>query len=85
MRDSHHNTANTKRDTTKRSDTEERNDVWMDNVHIRALASDNAEARKLANHRKLINSHDKFVEYIRHIESKLRIQLYTDNFQMPRG
>ena len=46
------------------------NDLWQDNIHFARVHEDPDEAMRLAANSKLVNDHDKFVEYIRHVESK---------------
>ena len=40
-------------------------------MHFAKEHEDPDDALKLVNNMKLVNEHDKFVEYIRHVESKL--------------
>ena len=47
------------------------NDMWQENMHFAKEHEDPDDALKLVNNMKLVNEHDKFVEYIRHVESKL--------------
>ena len=49
----------------------QQNDLWQENIHF-APHHDipQEDAERLAANAKLLNDHDKFVEYIRHVESK---------------
>jgi len=48
-------------------------DLWQENIHFAKEHDDPEDAVRLVNNLKLVNDHDKFVEYIRHVESKLLI------------
>ena len=45
-------------------------DPWAHNVHMTKEHEDPNMGQRLAENQKLVASHDKFVEYIRHVESK---------------
>lgn len=62
-----HNKSRTS-NTTKKGAT---NDLWQDNIHFARVHEDPEDSVRLAANLKHVNDHDKFVEYIRHVESKL--------------
>ena len=44
-------------------------DMWADNIHLTNDHLDPEEPLILERHNKMLGNHDKFVEYIRHIEN----------------
>ena len=44
-------------------------DLWADNIHLTNDHLDPEEPLILARHNKMLSHHDKFVEYIHHIEN----------------
>ena len=71
-----------KRDRTpknKRKDLDTQEDPWQENMHMSNATSETTDGLKLAMHGRLVGPHDKFVEYIRHIESKLH-DIYSISF-----
>ena len=58
---------------SKKKDSEISQDPWQENMHIALQNQDSHEAMKLSANGKLVSAHDNFVEYIRHIESKLQV------------
>ena len=46
------------------------NDLWQENIHFSNDHEDPQDAVRLAANTKLVNDHDKYIEYIRHVESK---------------
>ena len=44
-------------------------DLWADNIHLTNDHLDPDEPLILERHNKMLSNHDKFVEYIRHIEN----------------
>ena len=43
--------------------------MWADNIHLTQEHLDPEDALTLQRHQKLLGDHDKFIEYIRHIEN----------------
>lgn len=75
LRDSQNMSSMSRKDRTpknKRKDADQQEDPWQENIHMAAMTSETSDTMKLAMHNRLVGPHDKFVEYIRHIESKLQ-------------
>ena len=51
-------------------------DMWQENMHFTNVYDDPEDPVRLAANMKHVNDHDKFVEYIRHVESKLLFHLF---------
>ena len=51
-------------------------DPWAHNVHMTREHEDPTMGPRLAENQKLVAGHDKFVEYIRHVESKFTPPLF---------
>ena len=54
--------------STKKGDLE---DLWEENIHFAKAHDEPGTAERLQSNMRLVGNHDKFVEYIRHVESKL--------------
>ena len=52
--------------TSKKDDHE----LWEDNLHFQRVHEDPEISVRLENNMKHVHGHDKFIEYIRHVESK---------------
>ena len=50
------------------------NDMWQENIHFAVEHEDPQDALRISANKKLVNDHDKYVEYIRHVESKSSFQ-----------
>ena len=44
-------------------------DMWADNIHLTQDHMDPEDALTLSKHQKSLGEHDKFIEYIRHVEN----------------
>ena len=51
----------------------EKNDLWSENIHFTRVHEDPEDHVRLQSNQKHVKDQDQFVEYIRHVESKLTI------------
>jgi len=57
-------------------------DTWQENIHFTHFHEDPEDAQRLITNQKLVNDHDKFVEYIRHVESKYKYHCHLQVTQV---
>ena len=55
-------------------------DMWADNIHLTQDHMDPEDALTLAKHQKMLGDHDKFIEYIRHVENA-KHQMFHNNLE----
>ena len=75
-------------------DKQKAGDLWDENIHFTQEHEDPEDAQRLFENAKHVNDHDKFIEYIRHVESKsendishetLSDQLLSPRFKTPQA
>ena len=52
-----------------RGQSNKKNDIWADNIHLRAKHEDPSIKERLIHHQQLLNESDKYVDYIKHVEN----------------
>ena len=55
-------------------------DIWAENIHLASEHEDPEDAIILQRHNKMLGEHDKYIEYIRHVENAKQ-QMFRNHYE----